>query len=129
MSGANASPIGRSQQENGRSQVTVRLWLTTPSAPSKVASHHFIDGAATPPFQGGEFPLLTILFTAPMTADNPATCNMAGGHLWRLRAIALALRGPPLQSLMSTYFSSCFSCNSSDAKIAQRILIWTVSNV
>jgi len=32
-----------------------------------------------------------------MTADSPATCDIAGGHLLRLRAIALALRGPPLQ--------------------------------
>jgi len=28
--------------------------LTTPSAPSAVASQHFISGASTPPFQGGE---------------------------------------------------------------------------
>ncbi len=28
--------------------------LTTPSAPSAVAAQHFIDGASTPPFQGGE---------------------------------------------------------------------------
>src|SRR6185436_2157175 len=28
---------------------------TTPSAPSKVASQHFLDGAATPPNLGGEF--------------------------------------------------------------------------
>jgi len=28
-----------------------------------------------------------------VTADNPATCDIAGGHLSRLRAIALALRG------------------------------------
>ena len=27
---------------------------TTPSAPSKVASRHFLDGAATPPNLGGE---------------------------------------------------------------------------
>src|SRR5213593_1954870 len=29
-----------------------------------------------------------------MTADSPATCNIAGGHFLRLRAAALALRGP-----------------------------------
>ncbi len=27
--------------------------LTTPSAPSKVASRHFLDGASTPPVPGG----------------------------------------------------------------------------
>ena len=32
-----------------------------------------------------------------MTADNTAICEIAGGHFLRLRAIALALRGPPLQ--------------------------------
>src|SRR2546426_3554883 len=32
--------------------------LTTPSAPSKVASRHFIDGASTPPVPGGEHPRL-----------------------------------------------------------------------
>jgi len=28
--------------------------LTTPSAPSKVASRYLLDVASTPPFQGGE---------------------------------------------------------------------------
>src|SRR6266850_7615879 len=32
--------------------------LTTPSAPSKVASQHFFEGAATPPLRGGEHPRL-----------------------------------------------------------------------
>src|SRR5437867_1236802 len=34
--------------------------LTTPAAPSKVASRHFLDGASTPPVPGGEYPRLTI---------------------------------------------------------------------
>ncbi len=34
-----------------------------------------------------------------MTADDPTICDIAGGHFLRLRAIALALRGPPLQLL------------------------------
>jgi hypothetical protein len=29
--------------------------LTTPSAPSKVASRHLLDGAATPPLRGGDY--------------------------------------------------------------------------
>jgi len=32
--------------------------LTTPSAPSKEASRHFLDGASTPPVPGGEYPRL-----------------------------------------------------------------------
>src|SRR5436309_4988290 len=32
-----------------------------------------------------------------MTAGDPANCWIAGGHFLRLRATALALRGPPLQ--------------------------------
>jgi len=38
-----------------------------------------------------------------MTADNTAICEIAGGHFLRLRAIALALRGPPLQWPFSTF--------------------------
>src|SRR5262245_44187058 len=34
-----------------------------PSAPPEVASHLFANGAATPPFQGGEFPAPSNLFT------------------------------------------------------------------
>ena len=37
-----------------------------------------------------------------MTADDPATCEILGGHSLRLRAVALALRGPPLQWLLPT---------------------------
>jgi len=33
-----------------------------------------------------------------MTADNLETCGIVGGHKLWLRAIALALRGPPQQS-------------------------------
>jgi len=33
--------------------------LTTPAAPSKVASRHFLDGASTPPVPGGEYPRLS----------------------------------------------------------------------
>jgi hypothetical protein len=32
--------------------------LTTPAAPSKEASRHFLDGASTPPVPGGEHPRL-----------------------------------------------------------------------
>src|SRR2546422_1422771 len=32
--------------------------LTTPAAPSKVASRHLLDGASTPPVPGGEYPRL-----------------------------------------------------------------------
>jgi hypothetical protein len=31
-----------------------------------------------------------------MTADDLLACNIVGGHKLRLRATALALRGPPL---------------------------------
>src|SRR5437870_13447688 len=30
--------------------------LTTPAAPSKEASRHFLEGASTPPVPGGEYP-------------------------------------------------------------------------
>src|SRR5437867_8693983 len=33
--------------------------LTTPAAPSKVASRHLLDGASTPPVPGGEYPRLS----------------------------------------------------------------------
>src|SRR5438552_18856870 len=36
---------------------------TTPSAPSKVASQHLLDGAATPPLRGGEHPFLQFIHT------------------------------------------------------------------
>src|SRR5438552_278089 len=39
-----------------------------------------------------------------MTADDPATCYIVGGHSLRLRAIALALRGPPLQQSFERRF-------------------------
>src|SRR5436309_14967727 len=32
--------------------------LTTPAAPSKEASRHFLEGASTPPVPGGEYPRL-----------------------------------------------------------------------
>ena len=34
--------------------------LTTPSSPSKVASRHFFNVAASPPFQGGEYRSLKV---------------------------------------------------------------------
>src|SRR5438132_14369476 len=58
--------------------------------------------SGTPPNLGGEWPHSNS-FTAPMTADNTAICEIAGGHFLRLRAIALALRGPPLQWPFSTF--------------------------
>jgi hypothetical protein len=39
----------------GRYQCNANTILTTPSAPSKVASQHFPDGAATPPLGGGDY--------------------------------------------------------------------------
>jgi len=52
--------------------------LTTPSARTKVASRHFLDRAATPPFQGGE-----CVRTETAHADPGA--NALGYHLSPLR--------------------------------------------
>ena len=74
----------------------VRAFQRLPSAIS-------LDGTATPPVPGGDYaPLDSNSFTPSMTADNPATCEILGGHSLRLRAVALALRGPPLQLMLPT---------------------------
>ncbi|PYS00239.1 MAG: hypothetical protein DMG15_29140 [Acidobacteria bacterium] len=53
-----------------------------------------------------------------MTADNTAICEIAGGHFLRLRAIALALRGLPLQWPFSTFCAKPMTRISTGAFVA-----------
>src|SRR2546426_4394631 len=71
--------------------------MTTPSAPAWDASRLFITGAATPPVPGGEHPSPANSFTPSMTADNTATCEIAGGHRPPLQFPFHRRRGGPIE--------------------------------
>src|SRR5438309_11499165 len=51
---ATALPSGRSQTMFSECESRTLLVSDHPVWPASVASHHFINGAATPPLQGGE---------------------------------------------------------------------------